>query len=207
MNATPIQSTGRGRAQVFCGTSTALATHGFTPDFILGSPPYCTRLDYGIATRVELSVLGLSAGEQSTLRRSLLGTTTVPASPPSGSHLGTGAVQLLDNIKGHHSKASATYYWKWLAQYLCGYAASLAQLAHIAAEPGTITLVVQESFYKDIHIDLATLTEEALEFEGWYLCRSYAFASRRSLAQINPRAEAYRTGYTPKESVLFFRRY
>ena len=202
----PLPGGSHPTAEVLCGTSTDLASCDFTPDLILGSPPYCTRLDYGVATRVELSVLGLSTGEQSALRRTLLGTTTVPASPPAFAHLGPATVQLLDSVKAHPSKASATYYWKWLAQYLCGYATSLAQLARTAAPPGTIGLVVQESFYKDIHIDLATLTEEALQLEGWALRRSYTFPSRRSLAQINPRAEAYRHGHSPVESALFFRR-
>ena len=204
--AVPIDGPGNARAEVLCGTSAAVASGDFTPDLILGSPPYCTRIDYGIATRVELSVLGLSATEQSALRRELLGTTTVPASAPAVAWLGTTAVQLLDSVKAHSSKASATYYWKWLAQYLCGYAASLAQLARTASPTGTIGLVVQESFYKEIHIDLPTLTKEALQIEGWALRRSYTFPSRRSLAQINPRAEAYRDGHSPVESAIFFRR-
>lgn len=192
--------------EVVCGTSMDLASHDFTPDLVLGSPPYCTRLDYGIATRIELSVLGLSANEQSALRRILLGTTTVPASAPSAASLGLAAIRLLDGVKAHESKASATYYWKWLAQYLVGYASSLVEIARTASLTGTIGLVVQDSFYKDIHIDLAALTEEALQSQGWCLERSYAFRSRRSMAHINPRAEAYRNGHTPQESALFFRR-
>ncbi len=204
--AAPVSEDCPVETAVLCGTSMDLASHDFTPDLVLGSPPYCTRLDYGIATRVELSALGLSAGEQSALRRVLLGTTTVPASPPSASSLGLAAIRLLDGVKAHDSKASATYYWKWLAQYLVGYATSLAEIARTASSTGTIGLVVQDSFYKDIHIDLAALTEEALQSQGWRLERSYVFPSRRTMAQINPRAEAYRNGHTPQESALFFRR-
>ncbi len=205
--AVPIQSTGHPRAEVLCGTSTDIALEDFAPDLVLGSPPYCTRLDYGIATRVELSVLGIPATAQSTLRRALLGTTTVPTSAPALASLGNAALQLLDSVKTHRSKASATYYWKWLAQYLVEYTTSLNQLARVASPTGTIGLVVQESFYKDIPIDLAHLTQEALGFRGWGLQSAYPFRSRPSLAQINPRAEAYRNGHIPQEAALFFRRY
>ena len=204
--AVAISSSCHPRAKVLCGTSANLPLNGFAPDLVLGSPPYCTRLDYGVATRVELSVIGLSSDEQSALRRTLLGTTTVPGSSPTLGRLGTTAAQLLDSVKAHASKASATYYWKWLAQYLRGYADSLTELAHVASPQGTIALVVQDSFYKDIHIDLGALTEEALDLEGWRLQRSYSFRARRSLAQINPRAEAYRNGRVPQEAALFFRR-
>ena len=65
-------------ARVVLGSSTHLAGYGAEPDLVLGSPPYCTRIDYAVATRVELSVLGFSTSEQLMLRRTLIGTTTVP---------------------------------------------------------------------------------------------------------------------------------
>ncbi len=192
--------------RVVLGTSTDLAGYGIEPDLVLGSPPYCTRIDYAIATRVELSVLGYTDTEQLALRRALIGTTTVP--PVYSLHtpaLGVTAQRTLAAIASHPSKASGTYYWKWLAQYLAEYAASLAQLAQLTSRSGTIGLVVQDSYYKEVHLDLAQITTELLAACGWQPYRSYAFPMRRSFAQLNPRAVAYRNNIAPQEQALFFR--
>ena len=206
VSAVAARSGGEVTARVMVGTSKELSTYGIEPDLVLGSPPYCTRIDYAVATRVELSVLGLSAAEQSALRRELIGTTTVPrvettlvpeASPT--------AQRTLDAVRNHPSKASATYYVKWLAQYFDAYAASLVQIAHVTAPDGTIGLVVQGSYYKEIYIDLPEITADILAGLGWRQVHAYDFRPRRSLAQINPRAIAYRDGAAPSEHALFFR--
>ena len=44
---------------------------------ILTSPPYCTRIDYAIATRRELAVLGANPGEVRELRESQIGTPVI----------------------------------------------------------------------------------------------------------------------------------
>ena len=202
----PVGGTNSAKSRVLLGSSTDLFKHGFNPDLILGSPPYCTRLDYAVATRVELSVLGFSAAEQQELRRTLIGTTTVPPvmSNPAG-EIGVTAQRTLEAIARHPSKASGSYYWKWLAQYFSGYASSLAQLALITTQTGTIGLVVQDSYYKELHLNLAQVTTEILATCGWRLYRAYAFAPRRSFAQINPRAVAYANNPLPNERALFFR--
>ena len=193
-------------SSVELGTSTRLIEHGVAPDLVLGSPPYCTRIDYAVATRVELSVLGLNVTEQSALRRQLIGTTTVPRVETAlGPETSSTARRTLGAVRHHPSKASATYYVKWLAQYLHGYAASLAQVAQVTTRGGTIGLVVQGSYYKEVFIDLPEITTDALSRLGWHLDRAYDFSPRRSLAQINPRAVAYRDGAAPPERALFFR--
>ena len=193
-------------SQVILGTSTDLTKCSITPDLVLGSPPYCTRIDYAVATRIELSVLGFSVAEQLGLRRALIGTTTVPPvfrSPAC--EIGITAQRTLDAVANHPSKASRSYYWKCLAQYLDGYAASLLQVAQVTSRTGAIGLVVQDSYYKELHLDLAQITAEILENYGWQLYHSYTFSQRRSFAQINPRAVAYRNDTKPQEQALFFR--
>ena len=188
------------------GDSTNLRDYPSRPALILGSPPYCTRIDYAIATRIELSVLGLNANAQAVLRRRLMGTTTVPPTEPYvGTAAGPNAHRTLAAVRSHASKASSTYYVKWLAQYLDTYTASLEQLSRSAAPRGTIGLVVQGSYYKEILIDLPAITIEILASLGWRLVRSYDFGFRRSLAHINPHATAYHGGTAPSEHALFFR--
>ena len=60
-------------------------------DLVLSSPPYCTRIDYGVATSPELAVLGLKMDTQlRELRGSLIGTPTIHDSPPAARlYLGT----------------------------------------------------------------------------------------------------------------------
>ena len=193
-------------ARAMVGSSKELNAYGFEPDLVLGSPPYCTRIDYAIATRVELSVLGLAAAEQLALRRRLIGTTTVPRVETTlVPEVSLTAQRTLDAVRNHPSKASATYYVKWLAQYFDAYAASLVQVAQVTAPDGTIGLVVQGSYYKEIYIDLPEITADILAGLGWRQVHAYDFRPRRSLAQINPRAIAYRDGAAPSEHALFFR--
>ena len=206
ISAVAVPATSLGTVRVVLGTSTDLASYEIEPDLVLGSPPYCTRIDYAIATRVELSVLGFSPAEQLALRRELIGTTTVPpASTMPAREVGVTARATLDAITNHPSKASRTYYSKWFAQYLAGYAGSLAQMAQVTSRTGIIGLVVQDSYYKELHIDLAQITTEILDAWGWQLHRSYTFAPRSSRAQVNPRAIAYRNDARPQEQALFFR--
>ena len=155
MTRTPSQIQSPATSRVVLGSSTSLAHYDISPDVVLGSPPYCTRLDYAIATRIELSVLGLTFTEQEALRRELMGTTTVPRlikQPIRG--IGRSALATLTAIEHHPSKASQTYYWKWIAQYFNSYSASLTEVARITSRTGIIGLVVQDSYYKEIHIDL-----------------------------------------------------
>ena len=140
------------------------------------------------------------------LRRRLMGTTTVPRDETAlAPEVGSTAQRTLDSVRNHPSKASATYYAKWLAQYLDAYATSLAQVGRVTDCRGTIGLVVQGSYYKELHIDLPEITQDILQGLGWRPFRSYVFRARRSLAQINPRAVAYRNGAAPMEHAIFFR--
>ena len=205
-SATAVRSDDKVTACVMIGSSTELSAYGFEPDLVFGSPPYFTRIDYAVATRVELSVLGLTPAEQSVLRRQLIGTTTVPRVETAlGPQASTTARRTLDAVRQHPSKASASYYAKWLAQYLEAYTTSLVQVARVTAPGGTIGLVVQGSYYKDVYLDLPKITTDILGGLGWDLFHSYDFQPRRSLAQINPRAVAYREGAPPSEHALFFR--
>ena len=193
-------------SQIILGTATDLTKYSIEPDLVLGSPPYCTRIDYAVATRIELSVLGFSVSEQLKLRRALIGTTTVPPvfrTPACA--IGITAERTLDAIANHPSKASRSYYRKCFAQYFNDYASCLFQVAQVTSRTGTIGLVVQDSYYKELHLDLAQITAEILATCGWQLYRSYTFSKRRSFAQINPRAVAYRNNTAPQEQALFFR--
>src|SRR5690606_13693537 len=75
----PAPRSGSPRIDVREASSTRLPLQDRSVGLILTSPPYCTRLDYAVATLPELLVLGYAYSKEfRELRESLIGTTTVP---------------------------------------------------------------------------------------------------------------------------------
>ncbi len=175
-------------------------------DFILSSPPYCTRIDYASATRVELAVLGLSEGDAfENLRRSLLGTPTVPPEAPAClPGWGPTCESFLRAVKEHTSKASSTYYYKGHCQYFDGIYNSMLELHRCLKPSGQACLVVQDSFYKDVHNNLPTIYAEMAESMGINLTGRKDFPLSRSMGQVNVMSRRYRTSGAATESVLLF---
>lgn len=175
-------------------------------DFVLSSPPYCTRIDYTSATRAELAVLGLQAGEAfDALRRALLGTPTVPPEAPIWiSGWGTTCRRFLESVKEHPAKASATYYYKGHCQYFDGVYKSMCELYRCLKPSGRACLVVQDSFYKDIHNDLPAIYSEIAESLGMTLSARRDFQLSRSMVRVNTTSRRYRTNVSVTESVLLF---
>jgi hypothetical protein len=68
----------RGRSKIRVGDAAVEALNRESVDFVLTSPPYCTRIDYTAATRVELAILG-----------ELVGTSAEEPSHPDGATLAT----------------------------------------------------------------------------------------------------------------------
>lgn len=189
------------------GTSTALSGDLPPVALVLTSPPYCTRIDYAIATRPELSILGWSEASQDALRRRMLGTTTVPGSlSVAADDLGGTATELLERVSNHTAKASHSYYWKWLAQYLVDYAKSLAEIARTLRGGGSAVLVVQDSYYKDIQIDLAKITQEIFALHDFQLAQSYQFRLSTTMAGVNRSTRRYRNEFSATEQILVFDR-
>jgi len=143
-------------AHVAVASSDALPIQDSSVDLILSSPPYCTRIDYAVATMSELAVLGYELqGSFQKLRRKLIGTSTVPTSLPEPlPSWGRTCNTFLEKLMHHKSKASKSYYYKNHIQYFDAICRSLAELYRILNSNGGCILVVQDSYYKDIHNDL-----------------------------------------------------
>ena len=56
-----IQVSNKTSATLEVGTATCLAIPSTSIDLVLTSPPYCTRIDYAVGTRLELAVLGVDS--------------------------------------------------------------------------------------------------------------------------------------------------
>jgi hypothetical protein len=196
-----------------CGTvrlasSEALPLEDRSVDWILTSPPYCTRIDYAVATRPELALLGIGADAEHSfhkLRRSLIGSTTVPAyvEPPSPDW-GPSCIKFLNDVNGHTSKASSSYYYKQHVQYFRSIYISLSELCRVLRAPGSCVIVVQDSHYKEIHNPVPDIIIEMALNLGLSLISRTDYETKQVLAQIHPGTRKYRSRIGAVESVLTF---
>lgn len=174
-------------------------------NFALASPPYCTRIDYAVATKPELAVLGYTKESFRELRQHLLGTSTVLREAPREAEAwGRTCTSFLQRVRNHESKASKTYYYKNHLQYFDGIFKSLTELGRVLDDDGTCVLVVQDSFYKDIKNDLPQIVIEMAAANALELRRREDFTHARTMAALNPNARLYRSAFAATESVLVF---
>lgn len=175
-------------------------------DMVLTSPPYCTRIDYSAATRIELAVMHpLVDVKMEDLGRQMIGSTRVPDHDIAvDAAWGPTCGRFVADLKAHPSKASAGYYYKTHLDYFEKMARSLANLANGLKSAGAAILVVQDSYYKDIHNDLPGITTEMAAAAGLRLRRRDDFEFKRSMAGINPHTRTYKRAAGAVEAVLCF---
>jgi len=173
-------------------------------DVVLSSPPYCTRIDYVIATKPELVMLGNDASDIKRLRRQMLGTPlTEKTKHGPSSKWGSSAVQFMDAVVSHHTKAAGTYYRNYYLGYLGGLFKSLRAIDRATKRKGSIALVVQDSYFKEVHFDLPLILSEMGESMG-RCSERLDFQVTRTKAAINPGSRNYRTTFSATESLIVF---
>lgn len=188
--------------------TTALQLERNKIDLILTSPPYCTRIDYAAATRIELAILHplLNLGMED-LGRRMIGSTRVPeAKIARNTEWGSTCIRFLNAVKKHPSKASGGYYYKTHIDYFDKMHRSLTSLAVGLKDGGRAIFVVQDSHYKDIHNDLAAVMIDMGKAAGLHLGRRVDFNISRSMAGVNPHSRVYRKTSSAIESVLCFQK-
>lgn len=186
--------------------SRALPLPDGSADAVLSSPPYCTRLDYAMATRLELAIMGLPQDSAiRALRDRLIGTPTVNGSVPQvRMEWGATCALLLAAIAAHPSRASSGYYLKTHLQYFDGLNHSLLDLDRVLKPGGHCVLVVQNSYYKSIPNDLPAIVSEMAEILGWTISERRDFEVPPTFSRLNPRSRAYLASRRTVESVLHF---
>lgn len=189
-------------AVVVNGTSDSLPLDDKSVYLTLTSPPYCTRLDYAKATELELALLEYSPVEFRQLRELMIGTPLI-TEKICDITLTAECNELLDAIRLHPSRASQSYYYKTFKQYFTTLARSLNEISRVTVPGGHAILVVQDSYYKEIHIDLASVIRSQLLEWGWEPKGSVAFEGT-SFRSINTRSRQYQRTSIAKESVLHF---
>ena len=175
-------------------------------DLVLSSPPYCTRIDYGVATSPELAVLGLRMDTQlRELRGKLIGTPTIQDSPQlPNSTWGPACNAFLRRVAQHPSNAAKSYYYKTYVQYFGGITQSLSEIARCVKPNGNCIIVIQDSYFKGIRADLATMFTEIASVRKLVLSRRVDFPLSRTFAYVNTKSRSYRSSATSVESVLCY---
>ncbi|MBH3472183.1 hypothetical protein [Pseudomonas putida] len=170
------------------------------------SPPYCTRIDYAVATSIELSILSYDQKQFNQLREALIGSTTVINGITSNPKWGNTCCRTLDRIKNHPSKASSGYYTKNFLRYFDALFESICEINRVTKIQGTCHMVIQDSYYKEIHIDLPLIASEMFLNIGWILEGRQDFISTRNKATINSKSSKYQQKKIATESVITLRK-
>ncbi|WP_353948455.1 DNA methyltransferase [Sporolactobacillus sp. Y61] len=174
---------------------------------IVTSPPYCTRIDYAVLTSLELGLLGCSQKEMKHLRQNFMGTPVISKTKPVVSQKwGQGCLKIIDAIGNHESKASQTYYLRTYLQYFDSLNHSLRELNRVLKNDGQCVLVVQNSYYKNVYINLAEIIKDMTEPFHWEIVQIFDYLSPQNMLQINSKSKKYRVDGKEKEFVLFFKK-
>jgi DNA modification methylase len=174
-------------------------------DVVVASPPYCTRIDYGVATLPELMTLGFDWAQITDLRRRLMGT---PLTSPSAVCLPESPTlaRFMAAVAAHPSKASSTYYWRFFAGYYTTLDRCLLELRRVLKRGGRAVLVVQDSYFKEILNPLADILIEIASVHGLNLIDRHDYPVPRTRAAIHTFARTYRSSFETTESGLILAR-
>jgi DNA modification methylase len=197
-----------GTSHVSLACSKELPVRSNSVDAVVTSPPYCTRIDYVIATRPELAILGFEDGEEiQSLRHKMIGTPTM-IRQESRVQIEWGGTcrSFLESVTCHKSKASSTYYTKYFLQYFDSTFKSLKEIDRVLKRNGSCLIVVQDSFYKEIHNNLPKVISEMGVQIGWKLQDQLDFSIPNTIARINSSTSKYRPFSKATESVLVFKK-
>lgn len=202
-----LQTDRPGSAAITLASSTDLPLNDSSAHACITSPPYCTRMDYAILTRPELAALGVKSGDDvRSLRNATIGTTTVWSEKPSADPAwGDYTNALIKQVAGHPSVASKTYYRNYYVQYFDSMYRSLAELRRVLTDDAPCAMVVQDSFYKDIRVDLARSISEMGQQLGWTSVQQTDFEVPWNRARAHPASSNYRQATPATESLLVMR--
>lgn len=185
------------------GNSQHIALNNNSLDIIITSPPYCTRIDYAIYTQVELALLGYNKEKLNLLRNSMIGTPTIiPHTDDNNSSLTSACLEILNTIKSHDSKAASSYYYKTYYQYFITMEKSISELSRVLNTNGILFLVVQDSWFKDVHINLSDILLDLCRKHQIKEINKIDFDAKNNINQINQSSSNYKENKSYKESVL-----
>lgn len=186
-------------------SATAMPVQTDSFDMTVTSPPYATRIDYVRGSLPELAVLGFDMEAVDSLRRRTTGGPTVRNSDAGEAKLLSGyGLRLTKKIAQHSSKGSRGYYGPWIHRYLGQLQAGLRETSRVTRSGGPVCIVVQDSFYKELHIDLQRIVSETMSELGRSEVHRVDFRAPNVRSRMNPRARAHRRRRQHHETLLIF---
>lgn len=171
-------------------------------DLVITSPPYCTRIDYAIYTQLELAFLGYDKEYMRQLRKNMIGSPTIhPKAQNTVLEQFQYINKLLKQIKEHDSKAAESYYYKTYKQYFVEMYDSVLEIKRCLKKEGIAFLVIQDSWFKDILIDVPKAIIEIAEVLGMKAKREDC-SVKNNMAYINTKSRGYQEDKKAVESVV-----
>lgn len=173
---------------------------------VITSPPYLTRIDYAMATKLELLLISSPA----TLRKTRELTTGAPiilkSTPHINSNWGDTCIRFLHEVKNHPTKAADTYYLKNFLQYFDDIFFSLLEIKRVLRKNAHALVVIQSSYFKDLYIDLTKIYQEMgnnLEMQTKVVSSE---AVKGHLAHVNTKSSVYVKNKSYTEDVVEFKK-
>ena len=150
------------------GNATCLPFDDNVFDGAVTSPPYATRLDYVKGTLPELAVLGADEDYLDRLRSASTGSPKVKGirRADEGELASDTARSVLTAIGSHGSKGSRSYYLPWMANYLGTLQGGLRELNRTVKTDCPICIVVQDSYYKELLVEMQRIVIEMMSDVG-----------------------------------------
>lgn len=172
---------------------------------VVTSPPYLTRMDYVVKHLPNLLILsGGSNLSLDALRNRMIGTPKMVSKGTFDPRWGETCVDTLSSIQEHSSYASSTYYiWTYFQYFQSLYNALSNILATIAGGAKGL-IVVQDSYYKDIHVPLSRILVEMLSGIGCDAEIVRKEIVRPKLQRLNPAHKSAKRTHKSSEDVVRF---
>jgi SAM-dependent methyltransferase len=175
-------------------------------DAVITSPPYLTRLDYGVSTGLEWRLLKDDRdADLGNWRSSFTGSVLTYRTPTSVYPLPRLVGDLLSEIQRHDSKAARTYYFQFFRNYFVGVQNAIGNITHACKVGARGLFVVQDSQFKDLNIPLTLLFSRMLENCGWAIERTEPFSISPTFYRINPKRWAAED-FVRSENIIWARR-
>jgi DNA modification methylase len=189
--------------EVTLASSAKIPLRSSSVNAVLTSPPYCTRIDYAIATLPELAVLGYDWPKVQQLRTQLIGTPTMLNEKGKDTTAGSDTLQLLlRRIERHPSYAAQNYYLPFYRQYFRSMSDSLKEINRVTRAGSPIVLVVQDSWFKNVRVATPIIINELAQSIGWRVIGEHPF-DVRTLATIHPHRATRRTSRATETVSVF----
>lgn len=114
------------------------------------------------------------------------------------------ANELVRLVASHPSHGSQNYYARWLAKYFIDLEASVLKISTAVRPRGPIGLVVQDSHYKNLPINLQRVVSETMTAVGRAQVERIDFKVPHPLTNINHAAQRNLSEREYHESLVIF---